>query len=251
VSNLKSNLLTVLKGAFRAAGLEVSFADSVPTERNVLRSLFRSHAFNFVLDVGANVGQYGLLIRSCGYRGPIISFEPLLAAHERLVARTATDPHWTAADRIALGAEAARTTINVAGNSVSSSLLGMNSRHLEAAPHSAYAGVEEINVLALDDCIERYAGDRTGGLLKIDTQGYELQVLRGAHRTLSDRIDVVQTELSLVELYHGQAQMPAICNFLDQYGFSLAYIIPGMHDPASGRLLQLDGVFARRQQVRL
>jgi FkbM family methyltransferase len=245
MSIVKSKILSTLKGLFRAVGLEVSFANTAVTEQNVLLPLFRSRTFNFLLDVGANTGQYGALARSCGYRGRIVSFEPLAAAHERLTERAASDGLWTVADKGAVGAGPARTTINVAKNSVSSSLLGMNSRHIAAAPNSALAGTEEVDVVALDDCIERYVGADRGGLLKIDTQGYELQVLRGAHRTLSDRIDVVQTELSLVELYDGQPLMLDVCNFLKQYDFNLRDIIPGFKDPASGRLLQLDGIFAR------
>jgi FkbM family methyltransferase len=241
----KSKLLSTAKGAFRAVGLEIGFAGSADTERNVLRSLFESRKFNFVLDVGANSGQYALLVRSCGHRGPIISFEPLSAAHEKLAARAAADPLWTVADKAALGARAARALINVAANSVSSSLLEMNGRHLDAAPHSAYGAAQEVDVLALDDCIDRYVAAGGGGLLKIDTQGYELEVLRGAHRTLSGRIDVVQTELSLVELYDGQPLMLDVCNFLKQYDFTLRHIIPGLKDPAGGRMLQLDGIFAR------
>ena len=239
----KSALLSTVKGLFRAVGLEIGFADKVASERNVLRSLFNDHEFQFVLDVGANVGQYGLLVRSCGHRGPIISFEPLTAAHEKLAACAADDPHWIVAERAALGARASHTAINIAKNSVSSSLLDMKPRHVEAAPSSFVVGREEINVIALDDCIERYVAALKGGLLKIDTQGYEMEVLRGAHRCLTDRIYMVQTELSLVELYAGQPLMLDVCNFLKQYNFNLRHIIPGLKDPASGRLLQLDGIF--------
>jgi FkbM family methyltransferase len=241
----KSTLLSAAKHFFRAVGLEVSFANTAVTEQNVLQPLFRAHDFNFVIDVGANTGQYGVMARRCGYRGPIISFEPLSAAHKELTQRAAPDELWTVAEKTALGAGAARTIINIANNSVSSSLLGMNSRHVAAAPNSAFVGTEEISVIALDDCIERYVGANTGGLLKIDTQGYEMEVLRGAHRTLSGKIDVVQTELSLVELYEGQPLMLSVCNFLERFGFNLRDIIPGFKDPASGRLLQLDGIFAK------
>ena len=241
----KSKLLSATKNIFRAFGLEVSFADTVVTEQNVLRQLFRDHEFNFVLDVGANTGQYGLLVRSCGYHGPIISFEPLTLAHEKLVACAATDPHWRVAERAALGANPTRTTINVSKNSVSSSLLEMHTRHIDAAPHSVFVGTEEINVVALDDCINQYVSASRHGLLKIDTQGYEMEVLRGAHQSLSERIDAVQTELSLVELYDGQALMLDVCNFLKEYGFGLTHIIPGFKDPRNGRLLQLDGIFTK------
>ncbi len=234
-----------MKNMFRAIGLEVSFAKTAATEQNILQCLFRFHDFKFILDVGASTGQYGRLVRSCGYRGHMVSFEPLIATHEKLLECAASDRNWTVAERAALGASPTHTTINVARNSASSSLLDMNTRHSDAAPHSVFVGTEEIDVIALDDCIERYVGPNKGGLLKIDTQGYELEVLRGAHRSLTDRIDAVQTEVSLVELYDGQPLMLDVCNFLKRYNFSLRHIIPGFRDPISGRLLQLDGIFVK------
>jgi hypothetical protein len=100
-------------------------------------------------------------------------------------------------------------------------------------------------VVALDDCIDQYVDSAEGGLLKIDTQGYEMEVLRGARRSLTDKINAVQTELSLVELYDGQPLLLDVCNFLKQYNFNLRHIIPGFKDPISGALLQLDGIFTK------
>jgi len=242
---IRSRWLSATKGLFRALGLEVSFANSAATEQNILRSLFNASHVDFVLDVGANSGQYGGLVRRCGYRGPIVSFEPLAAAHERLSARAAADRKWTVAERAAIGAAPKRTIINVAGNSSSSSLLRMNVRHSEAEPHSAFVGTEEVNIITLDDCIDRYVAANKRGLLKIDTQGYEMEVLRGAQRCLREKIDLVQIELCLAELYDGQPAMLDVCNLLKGHGFTLRDIIPGFKDPLTGRLLQFDGIFRR------
>lgn len=241
----RSLLLSTAKRLFHALGIDVSFAKTMPTEQNILRKLFQLSDLEYVLDVGANTGQYGLLARRCGFLGPIVSYEPLSKAHQALVARAASDRLWIVADRVALGARTSHGNMNIAANSVSSSLLDMHARHLEAAPHSAYSGTEEVTIAALDDCIDQYITEAKHGLLKIDTQGYEIEVLRGAHRSLSDKIDAVQTELSLVELYEGQALILDVCNFLKQYGFNLRYIIPGLKDPENGSLLQLDGIFTK------
>src|SRR5258708_15140019 len=146
--NSKSKVFATAKKLLRTIGVEVTLASRATTEQNVLQAVFRDHDIGFVLDVGANSGQYGVLIRDCGFRGPIISFEPLTVAHERLVARAARDRRWTVAKRVALGAGSGHSTINVAANSVSSSLLRMTSRHIDAAPHSINAGTEKIDVVA-------------------------------------------------------------------------------------------------------
>jgi len=241
----KSKLLSAIQDMFRALGLEVGFAAKAATQRNTLQSLFKDYPVDFVLDVGANAGQYGQLLRRCGYRGRIVSFEPLAAAHGKLSVCASADGNWIVAERAAIGAAPKRTTINVAGNSSSSSLLRMNVRHSEAEPRSAFVGTEEVDIITLDDCIARYVAANRGGLLKVDTQGYEMEVLRGAERTLRDQIDLVQIELCLVELYDGQPAMLDVCNFLKGRGFTLRYIVPGFKDPSTGRLLQFDGIFCR------
>jgi len=241
----KSQLLTTMKAAFRAIGLDVGFANATMNEENTLRRLFRGQRVQFVLDVGANTGQFGSLVRKCGFLGPIVSFEPLAAANRKLVARAAHDPQWTIADRAAVGAAPSTGVINVAFNSTSSSLLGMNVRHLRAAPNSRLLHTEEVSVIPLDDCLDRYVAADSGGFLKVDAQGYELEVFRGADKCLSRRIDVIQTELSLVELYEHQPLMLEICEALKQYNFQLRHIIPGLKDPIDHSLLQFDGIFLK------
>ena len=88
-----------------------------------------------------------------------------------------------------------------------------------------------------------HASDRVW--LKLDVQGSELSVLRGAERTL-ERVEVVETELSLVELYEGQALLPDVYAHLTQRGFGIWFLEPVFRDSSSGELLQLDGLFARR-----
>jgi hypothetical protein len=80
--------------------------------------------------------------------------------------------------------------------------------------------------------------------LKIDTQGYELPVLEGATRTLK-RCVGVQAEMSLLPLYQGQVLFREIIGWLEQREFELWSLLPGFSDPATGRLLQVDGVFFR------
>jgi hypothetical protein len=83
-------------------------------------------------------------------------------------------------------------------------------------------------------------------MLKIDTQGYEMAVLRGAEKMLP-RLAGVQLELSLAPLYEGQTLYLELIDWLRARGFDLWSVIPGFVDPSSGRMLQFDGVFFRAQ----
>jgi len=205
--------------------------------------LLRSNRIDLVFDVGANFGQYATSLRECGYRGRIVSFEPLTSAFSRLEANAKADPLWEVVN-IGLGDRDERATINIAGNSQSSSLLEMLPAHLKSAPVSAYVGKEEITVSRLDSVFSKYhrRGDRT--FLKLDAQGYERKILEGASRSLTD-IQGIQLEMSSEPLYSDEMPYLEMLGYLAGIGFTLASIEPGFGDPESGRMLQMDGIFFR------
>jgi FkbM family methyltransferase len=208
------------------------------------RRLLEFHRIDTVLDVGANTGQFGRqLRRDLRYRGNIVSFEPLSAAFAGLQRRAAGDSRWQVLN-CALGDAPATRTIHVAGNSESSSLLDMLPRHVQAAPHTAYVAEESIRVETLDDLFERVCGDARNVYLKIDTQGYEQQVLRGAERSLR-RIGTIQLELSLVPLYRGQALFPELYAALAERGYTMVALENAFGDGQTGQLLQVDAIFHR------
>lgn len=205
--------------------------------------LMRTYGIDLVLDIGANCGDYGRELREGGYGGSIVSFEPLAAVFRELEAEAAKDPGWTA-KCCALGAERSRQTIHVAGNSASSSLLEMLPAHLEAAPYAGYVGEETVQVETLDELFDGIAGRSRSVWMKIDTQGYERQVLDGARQSLA-RIDTVQMELSLTALYEGSAGYLDLVHFMTERQYEVVAIDPGFSDPKSGRLLQADFTFHR------
>lgn len=237
-----------IKAITRRVGFDVSRYRPDTHHDARYRHLLETRGIDLILDVGANEGQFGSLLRSeFGYRGRILSFEPLEAAHAALTKRAASDPArlWFIAPRMALGSSACSSTIHVAGNSVSSSILPMEPLHEAADPTSVGGGVEAVMIRRLDEALRdmRIDVDRRT-LLKIDTQGYELEVLQGAPDTLG-RAGAVQAEMSFQPLYGGQPLFDEVCGYLLGRGFTVFDIIPGFSDPQSGRLLQADGVFVR------
>ena len=210
-----------------------------------LGAMLSWHGVNLILDVGANVGQYGLKLRShVGYRGRIVSFEPMRSAHQALGRVAAKDGDWELAPRMAIGAKEGTISLNVSSNSVSSSLLPMLDAHANAAPASRYVDAELVPMAPLDSLASGYFREDSVVLLKIDTQGYEDEVLRGAVETLS-RVVGVQLELSLVPLYAGQRLMPELMEEMTGRGFELWGISPAFADPRTGRMLQVDATFFR------
>lgn len=213
-----------------------------------LARMLALHRVDTVLDVGANGGQYALLLREIGYCGRIISFEPLTAAHNRLQRAAADDPLWAVVSRMAIGDQEGDIQINVASNNgASSSILRMLEAHQRAAPDVAYVGLETVPIHRLDGVVETFLANARNVFLKVDVQGYELQVLRGA-RELIRRLEGIQLELSLVPLYEGQMLFSDLIDYVRGQDFDVWGVIPGLADNSNGRLLQADVIFFRRSR---
>lgn len=206
-------------------------------------TLLGAYGVRNVLDVGANIGQYGRRLRAHGYGGRIISFEPLDSALPMLRAASASDPAWEIR-AFGLGAAEGAATINVSANSCSSSLLVTTPRHVEAAPGARCVGREPVALHRLDAVLPGLALDEAPVHLKIDTQGYELQILEGAGAALG-RICSIEVELSLVPLYQDGPSFEDVYGWLAARGFHLVFTGPAFIDPASGEWLQIDGIFHR------
>ena len=232
----------ILRNVF---GLETDLPPSAAqTATTQIVASLKKFEIDLVLDVGANAGQFASGIRQYGYEGRIVSFEPLSQAHAELRKSSAEDPLWEAHPRCALGDHVGEVEINIAGNSQSSSILPMLESHRSAVPDSAYQGREVAPIKTLDVVAGRYLDDAHAVFLKIDTQGFEWQVLDGARDTLP-HIKGILVELSLVPLYAGQHLWQEIINRLEAEGFTLWAFQPGFSDQVSGRSLQVDGIFYR------
>ncbi|MGI9220529.1 MAG: FkbM family methyltransferase [Woeseiaceae bacterium] len=225
-------------------GLDITRYRPERTEVGRLTSMLNHHEVNCVLDIGANSGQFATALRKTGYKRRIISFEPLSAAYAALIQASSPDVLWDVAPRVAVGDSAGEIDIHIAGNSVSSSLLKMLDSHVAAAPTSAYIGTERTDVRTLDDLAAQLVAADARSFLKIDTQGYEAQVLNGASETLN-KVLGVQLELSLVPLYEQQVMYDELVERIRALGFEIWAIWPALFDPGTGRMVQADATFFR------
>lgn len=240
-------LKDTVRQMLRKLGLEVHrYVPPVPLPPSPIISSLRKFGIDLILDVGANVGQFASEIRCGGYAGNIVSFEPLSEAHRKLLRASEGDDKWDIYPRCALGDRIGEVEINIAGNSDSSSILPMLESHRSAAPESAYQGKEIVPIKTLDAVAGQYLKDARSVFLKIDTQGFEWQVLDGAKETMP-HIKGILVELSLVPLYDGQHLWREVMARLEAEGFTLWEFKPVFSDLSQGRTLQVDGVFYRNQ----
>jgi FkbM family methyltransferase len=205
--------------------------------------LLATHGVNLVFDIGANSGQYASELRTYGYRGRIISFEPLSSAFAELRAHAATDPAWKTVN-VAVGDESGTAVIHVAAFSPASSFLRVLPRSTGVVPQTAAVTEEAVRVEILQTLVERYADAKDRLFLKLDVQGFERRILQSSHDAMRKAVGI-QLEMSLVPLYDGEALITEMLQLVEGFGFRLMSLEPGLADPVSGQLLQTDAIFFR------
>jgi FkbM family methyltransferase len=236
--------MTPLQRLARRLGYDLTPRTKAKSPHAQLVAVLAHFRITCVLDVGANVGQYGAMLRTWGYPGRIVSFEPQAGPHGALVRRAAADPAWQVAPPVALGARNGQIELEVSAESDMSSLLPQSALLRQVSPSSAVVRKESVALRRLDEiagaCLQ--AHDRV--FLKVDTQGYEAAVLAGAAGLL-ERLAGIQLEMSLVPLYEGERAFRAMLDELAVLGFEPYLFLPGYFERKLARQLQVDGVFMR------
>src|SRR5258708_21455934 len=142
------SFITAAKNATRSTvrriGFDVIRYNPQKSHEAALARLLAAREIDTVLDIGGNEGQYATMVRRAGFRGKIISFEPLAEAHSKLRQAAARDPPWTVAPRMALGDHEGTLLMHVAANSASRSTLPMLDPHPRAAPQSPYVAARAV-----------------------------------------------------------------------------------------------------------
>lgn len=227
-----------------ATSFEV-FATNLMSQLDRRIRLQRTRGTDVVIDVGANVGQYALALRAGGYKGRIVSFEPMSHSFDVLERQASTDLLWEVR-QLALGGRNARLTLHRAKDSVASSLLPFDAAALRTHTHytsdELSDGAEAVDVAPLASIWESAAGAAERPYLKIDVEGFELEVLRGAESVLND-IDVVEVELWFLPVHANGARFVDVARYLEERGFALCSVEGKSDDPHTGRMFGADAIF--------
>lgn len=238
----------IVKYIARKSGYKINRITVNSSSEYQLHKSLEAFDIDLILDVGANTGQFAKSLRQNDYKQKIVSFEPLADAYKQLLRNSENDPDWHIHERTAIGAYDGSIQINVSGNSVSSSILPMLDSHSKVALDSQYISTDDVPIHRLDNVAFKYINNSNNTFLKIDTQGYEWDVLDGATETL-DKIRGILCEVSLIPLYEGQRLWKDMIERLESAGFTLWFIQRGFTNPNNGRNLQLDIAFYRENNI--
>ncbi|AOU99395.1 hypothetical protein BI364_16985 [Acidihalobacter yilgarnensis] len=212
-----------------------------------LEALFDLLDIRCVLDVGANKGQYrDFLRRRVGYEGLILSFEPVHELASALSTRAREDEQWEVFE-FALGEADTEQTLNVMATSVFSSFLEPDHSVVQDfAADNVLDHKENVGVKRLDTFMAEMSGTREFGntYLKMDTQGYDLNVLRGARESLRN-IRALQSEVSVLGIYTGMPGYMESIEAIRESGFDVTGLFPVTRDDAM-RVIEFDCVAVNR-----
>ena len=235
----------IARGLARALGYDLVPRRKLRDLDDQLATTLRRQAVDAVVDVGANVGQYGRRLRRAGWAGPILSLEPIPEAHRRLELAARGDPLWTIAPAMAAGDAAGEIALEVSAESDMSSTLGQSDLLRAISPSSGVLRRIVVPRRRLDRLDLLTARPWRRLFVKIDVQGAEPAVLAGMEG-LWPRVAGLQLELALLPLYDGERPWLELVASLASRGFEPYLLLPGYFARALGRQVQVDIVFYRK-----
>lgn len=212
-----------------------------------LKTLLSKLNINCVIDVGANVGSYGQMLRRIGYKGRIISVEPVREVFERLRLAAGGDDQWITLNT-ACGSREETKAINIFTKSPLNSFLSPspNLLNLEST-NCPIERTETANIVRLDSLFEEMVSgiDEPRVFLKIDCQGFDFEVLKGAGECMT-QVEGLQSEVSSIPLYLGVPDYLEFLAYCRNLGFEPTGFFPVVNSPIGGHLIECDVVLIRR-----
>jgi FkbM family methyltransferase len=200
---------------------------------HLLRDLrFYASQFNLpvdtIFDVGANIGQTSIELRKYFPNSSIHAFEPINSTFEILKGNLAHDRKITL-NNVALGSEEKEILVLLGDESCTNSLLSeVNKNDRNSVTHEQ-SKIQNIKVIKGDEYCK--SNDvNLGFLLKTDTEGYDLDVLKGFEKTISDRkIIFILVEVTFDEANPLQTNFYKVNKYLTANGYRLAGFYDLMH----------------------
>jgi FkbM family methyltransferase len=219
-----------LRSLCDAFGYELIKKRKNPSLKSHLKNIFERHQINVVLDVGANLGQFAMMIRKAGFRGTILSFEPVTASYARLADAARGDERWNTF-KLGLGDQPGRMAINLSQSSDLNSLLAPNEYGESRYPKIKASEQETIEIDTLDHFLAAQEIPSDARIfLKMDTQGYDTRVFMGAVKSL-DRFPALLSELSLIPIYKDMPHYLDTLACYERHGFQVSGLYPVSRNP--------------------
>ena len=208
-------------------------------------SILNNFGITKVLDVGANVGQFAESLLDYGYKGSIVSFEPTAEAHSQVSKKANDVKNWTVAERCAIADFDGEIEINVAENTVFSSVKGINTEYSDYNNESKIVAKEKVRAFKMDSVWENYCTSDDQIFLKVDTQGFEKEVIAGSAEMLK-HVKGIKIEAPLQTIYNNVSWgIVEMLNFFEQNQFKCVSISEVGVNKKTGIVYEVDMILMK------
>ena len=208
-----------------------NFCDNVINKNNYL-----------VLDVGANDGWFSKVMLRFSSKCRILAFEPLPTQHNNLELLKKKYPHFKYKD-LAIGDKNEKIQIKEYESSGLSSIKNISPNYSYNTQYfsTAVKNIFDVECVTLDSLSHLFPGENI--VLKIDTQGFEMEVLKGSEQLFQRKaIKYIIIECSSLKKYEGQSLAEELISHITAKGFEIFDINPFYYE-ASGQLTEFDIIF--------
>lgn len=215
-------------------------------EINQLKKTLNHCVVDCVFDVGANFGQYATMLRNdVGYKGLIISFEPMPEAATHLREMAILDPLWFI-EELALSEQNCDMPFNQMEESEFSSLSQPTHSEVDSFLNSnKVANTLIVKAETLSLVYERLKKEYQfkNPFLKMDTQGYDVKVFKSGREIIHNFVGL-QSELAIKRIYKDSVDYREAITEYEALGFSLSSFVPNNagHFP---KLIETDCIMIR------
>ena len=243
-------LLTGARSLAHRAGIDITRWPHRPEAGVIdwaLDEILRSRDINCVIDVGGNRGQSAQRLRSLGYTGRIVSFEPSPTVLPVINAAAARDPNWTVRP-VALSSRPGQAELRLHKGPELDSLHDALPGVVDQIPAMEGIGTAPITMSTLADEFEQIVAgiEEPHVLLKLDTQGHDAEVLRGAgDKGLDQAVVAVLVELAAQPIYSGQPLLTTVMDQIMTDEFTPVAFEPWFESSDGLRMVELDALFMR------
>jgi FkbM family methyltransferase len=226
--SLRKAVLNRVQRLARRFGVYITREPDALVYEQHLRRILSAFSINCVLDVGSYRGDFARLLRRIGYIGLIISFEPVMTNFEVLEQARAEDTEWRT-HRLALGSTKGQAPMQVFTGTTFHSFLDPSEYGLSRFPDKLQVErTETVPVERLDNILDELVKDVTDPhiFLKVDTQGYDLEVIRGLGDKVAD-ISALQIEMAVNPIYQDVTNSFAdALSYLQRVGLQVSGLFP-------------------------
>jgi len=235
------------------SGIHIKMKRLSPSSSEELRTvkILNTFQFNKVLDIGANTGQFAESLIDFGFKGKIVSFEPTSKAYHKLVKRASKYKNWNIAEKCAVGDFIGNTDINVSKHSVYSSIKKISPAYSSYKNDSDIIHTETVQIYTLDSLQNKYFNKTENIFLKIDTQGFEKEVLQGA-KELLNYVNGIKIEVPLQPIYNCVSwEIAEIVHFFKEKKFKCISLNEVAVNNITGIVHEVDAIFIRQKHLLL